>query len=76
MTLFLMLEIQEGKGWCIEGYLCKSCIGSSEVCRGCSAVRVVLLEQWWRRGSAESEGRLKVPHADNVQPNLNTKIRN
>ena len=30
-------------------------------------VRVGLLGQWWRRGSAESERRLKVSHVDNVQ---------
>ena len=29
--------------------------------------RVGLLGQWWRRGSAELEGRLKVPHVENVQ---------
>ena len=53
------------------------CIGSSKVCGGCSVVRVGVLGQWWRRGSAESEGRLKVPHVENCcNENLKTKIRN
>ena len=35
------------------------CIGPSNVCGGCSVVRVSVLGQRWRRGSAELEGRLK-----------------
>ena len=57
---------------CVGGY-----IGSSKVLGGCSAVGVSFLGQWWRKGSAESEGRLKVPHVDNVQrkfKNQNQKL--
>ena len=40
------------KEFCVGG-----CFGSSKLCGGCSVVRVDLLGQWWRRGSAELEGR-------------------
>ena len=35
------------------------CIGSSKACGGCNVVRVGVLGQWRRRGSAELGGRLK-----------------
>ena len=32
---------------------------SKVILKGCSVVRVDLLGQWWRRGSAELDGRLE-----------------
>ena len=52
-----------GKGGDAEKEICvKGFVGSSKVCGGCSVVRVDLLGQWWRRGSAELDGRLEVPN--------------
>ena len=58
-----MLENTGGEeGSVVEEICVGGCIGSSKVCGGCSVVRVDLLGQWWKRGSAELDGRLEFPN--------------
>ena len=54
-----MEEQGEGRGEGGRGHRMQSATLltlSKVILKGCSVVRVGLLGQWWRRGSAESEG--------------------
>ena len=57
VTFFITLVNIGGEGGGAVQEVCVGeCIKLSIVCGGGSVVRVGLLGQWWRRGSAESEG--------------------